>query len=357
MVSDTSARRSEDKPERTCRGCGKELPPHTGRGRPKKSCNRACESKAYRRTVAERHQDAVAATLVPPRGGNDGGPDGDPKRGAAQRREFLDLAARVQRIAHTYLDRLDATAAGTSDDVRAVEALRLLETSLDALTGRMLRLGGTIRYETLHGYGDWAPAAGMPARQQAPVEAAAPTLVPPRGGNAPDLAEPAADRPQPAPGPAPVPSGGADLTPPRGGIQDGRSPAPIPPRGGTSAAAPAGPAEPAAQPDPLDLLPLDRRGLGPTTYSRPLPEIGPGWEIRGWADQNSLALVARDDRLVGWTENRSGAGWIAFVGLGEPLTYLVDAQDRPIQHLSAGRAAQSISLALRQDPTLDPTRT
>ncbi|MER8188413.1 hypothetical protein [Kitasatospora sp. NPDC094015] len=353
MVSDTSARRSEDKPERTCRGCGTVLPPHTGRGRPKKSCDRACESKAYRRTVAERHQDAVAATLVPPRGGNGGGPDGGPERGSTQRQELLELAARVQRIAAGYLERLDAAAAGTSDDVRAAEALRLLETGLDALTGRMLRLGSTIRYETLHGYDDWSPAAGMPARQQAPA-APTPALVPPRGGNAPASLQPAADRPRAVPGPAPGPPGGADLTPPRGGIQDGRSPAPIPPRGGTRAAAPA---EPAAQPEPLDLLPLDRRGLGPTTYSSPLPEIGPAWEIRGWADQDSLALVARDDRLVGWAENHGGGGWIAFVGFGAPLTYLVDVQDRPIRHLSAGRAAQSISLALRQDPTLDPTRT
>ncbi|GAA2752875.1 hypothetical protein [Kitasatospora cinereorecta] len=356
MVSDTSARRSEDGSGRTCRGCGKELPPHTGRGRPKKSCNRSCESKAYRKAAAERAQDALAAALVPPRGGNGGGPEDGLERGSTQRQELLELAGRMQRIAAGYLERIDAVAAGTSDDKGGVEALRLLESSLDALTGRMLRLGRTIRYETLHGYGDWSPLAGMPAQQQVPAAPAEPALVPPRGGNAPALPQPPADRPQPDPGPVSAPSDGADLTPPRGGIQDGRSPAPIPPRGGTSAAAPA---EPAPQPDPLDLLPLDRRGLGPTTYSSPLPEIGPAWEIRGWADQNGLCMVARGDQLVGWTEAGVGGrdGWIAFVGFAEPLTYLVDAQDRPIRHSSAGRAAQSISLALRQDPTLDPTRT
>ncbi|MFG2825365.1 hypothetical protein ACGFX4_38790 [Kitasatospora sp. NPDC048365] len=365
MVSDTSARRSEDGSGRTCRGCGKELAPHAGRGRPKKSCNRACESKAYRRTVAERQEDALAAALVPPRGGNDSGPQGDLERGSAQRQELLELASRMQRIAAGYLERIDAVAAQASDDTGGGEALRLLETSLDALTGRMLRLGRTIRWEALHGWGDWSPTAGMPAQQQAPAAPAVPTLVPPRGGNggdgeggagdpiAPrggdgaDLSRPPADRPQPAPGPPTAPSGKFDLTPPRGGIQGGGSDL-TPPRGGTSAVAPTAPA---AQPDPLHLLPIDWRGLGPTTYAGPLPEIGPGWEIRGWAGQDSLCLAARDDQLVGWTENRSGGGWIAFVGLGEPLTYLVDAQDRPLRHSSVGRAAQSISLALRQDPT------
>ncbi|MFD0560600.1 hypothetical protein ACFQ2M_00100 [Kitasatospora saccharophila] len=180
--TDTSARRSEVGSERICRGCGKELPPHTGRGRPKKSCNRACESKAYRRTAAERQQDTLAAALVPPRGGNDGGPQDGPEHGSAQRQELLDLAARVQRVVTGYLERIDA-AAQASDDAGGAEALRLLESSLGALTGRMLRLGRTIRYETLHGHGDWSPLAGMPAQQQAPAEPATPTLVPPRGGN------------------------------------------------------------------------------------------------------------------------------------------------------------------------------
>lgn len=264
MVSDTSARRSEGGSGRMCWGCGKELPPHTGRGRPKKSCNRSCESKAYRRSVAERQEDALAAALVPPRGENDGGPEGDLERGSAQRQELLELASRMQRIAAGYLERIDAVAAQASDDTGGAEALRLLETSLDALAGRMLRLGRTIRWETLHGYGDWSPTAGMPAQQPAPAAPAAPTLVPPRGGNggggegsADDRIAPrggdAADRPQPAPGPLPAPSGEADLTPPRGGIQGGGDSAPIPPRGGTSVVAPIAPA---AQPDPFDLLPL-----------------------------------------------------------------------------------------------------
>ncbi|GAA2097571.1 hypothetical protein GCM10009759_27800 [Kitasatospora saccharophila] len=141
-----------------------------------------------------------------------------------------------------------------------------------------------------------------------------------------------------------APFGGADLTPPRGGIRSGGDPAPIPPHGDSGAAAPAAPA---AQPGPLG-----RRGLGPTTTSIPLPKIGPGWEIRGWPAQGGLYLIARDEQLVGWTEDRPDQGWIALVGLGDPPTCLVDAQDHPIRHLSARHAARSISLALRQNPAL-----
>ncbi|WP_157032483.1 hypothetical protein [Kitasatospora cheerisanensis] len=100
-------------------------------------------------------------------------------------------------------------------------------------------------------------------------------------------------------------------------------------------------------------MPVDQRRLGPTTFATLLPEIGPGWEIRGWIDQDDVCLVARDDRLVGWTEaaRDSLGGWIAFVGFGEPLTYLVDTQDRPIRHPDARTATRSIALALRQDST------
>ncbi|MFF2628656.1 hypothetical protein ACFVUN_23130 [Kitasatospora griseola] len=72
---------------------------------------------------------------------------------------------------------------------------------------------------------------------------------------------------------------------------------------------PAAPAAPGAQRDPFDLVPM-----GPTAYSSALPEIGPG----------------------------------------DPLVHLVDAQDRPVWHATARRAARSVSLALRQNPDLDP---
>ncbi|MFF4345569.1 hypothetical protein ACFY00_37385 [Kitasatospora sp. NPDC001540] len=363
------------------------MPPHTGRGRPKKSCNRSCESKAYRRTAVERRQDALAAALIPPRGGNDGGPESSPVRAGAQRQELLEAAARIQRIATGYLERIDAIAAQASDDERGVEVLRLLETSLTALSGRMLRLGRAIRYETLHGDGDWSPLAGMPSQQQAPAAPVEPTLVPPRGGNggggedgadgrivtrggnAPASPHSPADRPQPVPGPVSAPSGGADLTPPRGGnpanltpprgdIQDAPDTAPTPPRGETAAAAPAPEPEPKPKPDPLGLAPIARRGLDldTTDYASALTEIGPGWEMRGWATEDDLCLIARDDQLVGWSENRDGHGWLALIGLGEPLTYLVDPQDRPLRHTTAHLAAHSIALALRQDPTLDPAQ-
>ncbi|MFD5559106.1 hypothetical protein [Kitasatospora griseola] len=39
---------------------------------------------------------------------------------------------------------------------------------------------------------------------------------------------------------------------------------------------------------------------------------------------------------------------------GRPLVHLVDAQDRPVRHTTARRAARSISLAFRQNPDLDP---
>ncbi|MFI1522867.1 hypothetical protein [Kitasatospora cineracea] len=103
-------------------------------------------------------------------------------------------------------------------------------------------------------------------------------------------------------------------------------------------------------------MPIGRRGLGPTTYASALTEIGPGWEIRGWEDQEHLCLVAHHDRIVGWAEYGAGgeAGWVAVVGLGSPPSYLADPQDRSIRHPSARLAARTIALALTRKPAPDP---
>ncbi|WP_404867262.1 hypothetical protein ACI1MP_00075 [Kitasatospora griseola] len=376
METDTSARRSEDSPGRTCRGCGKPLPPHTGRGRPKKSCNRACESKAYRRTAAERRHDALAAALVPPRGGNDGAPQDGPERGSAQRRELLELAARVQRLAAGYLERIDAAAARTGDDANGVEALRLLETGLTALSGRMLRLGRTICYETLYGDGDWSPAAGMPARQQAPAAPAEAALVPsrggsdgggggsdgrtgPRGDSAPTPPRPPADRPQPLPGPVPAPSGGADLTPPRGGIQDGRGPAPIPPRGDSEAAAPAAPAPAqSAAPQPQRDAPADGQPRLALAAQRTVPfpaDLGEpdlsqsfgALTAHAWRGRTGLVALHRGGQRIGWVQQGLPdlPGWAALVD----GRLVLDAIDRePLLATDAQPAADLLVLALRQ---------
>ncbi|WP_189278615.1 hypothetical protein [Kitasatospora griseola] len=64
----------------------------TAGGRPQRSCNRACESRAYRKASAERREDVVAAALVPPRGGVDGASEGP-----GSRQELLDRADAVRR--------------------------------------------------------------------------------------------------------------------------------------------------------------------------------------------------------------------------------------------------------------------
>ncbi|RAJ31764.1 hypothetical protein K353_06115 [Kitasatospora sp. SolWspMP-SS2h] len=45
---------------------------------------------------------------------------------------------------------------------------------------------------------------------------------------------------------------------------------------------------------------------------------------------------------------------MAFVGLGAPVVYLVDAHDVPIRHRTARLAARSIAPALRQKPNPRP---
>ncbi|WP_189277183.1 hypothetical protein [Kitasatospora griseola] len=250
------------------------------------------------------------------------------------------------------------------------------------------RLGRTIRYETLYGDGDWSPAAGMPARQQAAAAPAEAALVPPRGGNegggdggpdgrtgprgdsAPTPPRPPADLPRPLPGPVPAPSGGAeltpprgdnpgDLTPPRGGNQDGRGPAPTPPRGGVGAAAPAAPAPaqsatPQPQPDaPADgqprlALAAQRTAAFPADLGEPdLSQPFGALTAHAWRGRTGLVALHRGRQRIGWVQQGLPdlPGWAALVD----GRLVLDAIDRePLLAADAQPAADLLVLALRQ---------
>ncbi|MEV4561480.1 hypothetical protein AB0K51_31475 [Kitasatospora sp. NPDC049285] len=259
----------------------------------------------------------------------------------------------MHRIAARFLEQIDATAAGTSDDERGNTALRRLEDSLAAVTGRMVRTGHVVRWEMVYERRDRTPAAQVPGREQAPATPAAPALAPPRGGNGDGGTDAADGRIAPRGGDGPAvprspaerphrpaePVGGlpagAGLTPPRGGNQAGGSATPIPPRGETR---PAAAVSPTARQPISTLVPPARRGLGPHTYATEPTELGDGWEMRGRDDQEHLAIVVRDGWTVGWTEYGipGTEGWLAVVGA---TRHVVDDQGQPLPHPTARHAA------------------
>ncbi|MGW4816921.1 hypothetical protein ACWEPB_35480 [Kitasatospora cineracea] len=373
--------------QKRCEVCGAPLPRRQGRGRPARYCtdSASCRSKASRARRREAHvgdEQLLAAlqAVAPMRPGlADEMVPGPLQRVAA-------LGEALGGAAYHYAATVQAD--GASD--RALERLRQ---AVDLFSGRLLEAAAQAHRDALANppiserteSGSAANPLPGPAISERAENGAAPRLVPPHPG------EPGG---RPAPEPAPVPDGDGLAEPPistrdennaptapaiSGRAENGSAANPssgpaiseraengavprlAPPHpgepGGRPVPAPAPvPDAPAPQPHSLVLLPIGQRGLGPTTYASALTEAGPGWEIRGWDDQEHLCLVAHRGRIVGWTEYGVGgeAGWVAVVGLNSPPPYLVDAQDRPIRRASARLAARDIALALTQMPAPDP---
>ncbi|MFF2820490.1 hypothetical protein ACFVT9_33815 [Kitasatospora cineracea] len=357
----------EQADQKRCEVCGAPLPRRQGRGRPARYCtdSASCRSKASRARRREAHAGdeqllAALQAVAPMRQGlADEMVPGPLQRVAA-------LGEALGGAAYHYAATVQAD--GASD--RALERLRQ---AVDLFSGRLLEAAAQAHRDALANppiseRAENGPAANPlpgPAISERAENGAVPRLVPPRPGGPGG---------RPAPEPAPVPDGDGLAEPPISTRDENNAPtAPaiseraenqavprlVPPRpggpGGRPVPAPA-PVPDAPAPHSLVLLPIGRRGLGPTTYASALTEAGPGWEIRGWDDQEHLCLVAHRGRIVGWTEYGVGgeAGWVAVVGLGSPPPYLVDAQDRPIRRAGARLAARDIALALTRMPAPDP---
>ncbi|MFI6850037.1 hypothetical protein ACIBJD_36485 [Kitasatospora sp. NPDC050467] len=137
-----------------------------GPGRRPVYCGRACSSKAYRSRKTEYQQDAVADALVSSRVETTA-------VGEAGRHELLELATAVQRATARFLDRLDEARRSEGDDPRCNEALALLETTLTAATGRIVRKAHVLRYEMVVARREAeqdTPGAPASSRDDAPEE-------------------------------------------------------------------------------------------------------------------------------------------------------------------------------------------
>ncbi|MFF2631121.1 hypothetical protein ACFVUN_35805 [Kitasatospora griseola] len=328
-----------------CKVCGTPIRAD-GPGQRPAYCGRACSSKAYRARTKDKQAAALTATNL------DASREPLDNEAAQQ---IAALGALVDRAARGLAETLDR---GVGTDISPVAAGMLLRLPLSGLERAAEELLARARTAVRQAQAEYErelhtsreapnPTARTPVQgaERVPAEAvraparAAAAVVPPRPLDASRDAS-RGERDASRDASRPELHASRDASPERVEASRDASPAPAPD----------------AQPDPLDLVPIGRRGLGPTAYSSALPEIGPGWEVRGWTGRDHLCLVVRDDRAVGWAEDRLGGadGWVAFVGLGDPPVYLVDAQDRPVRHATARSAARSVSLALRQNPDLDP---
>ncbi|MFI9789012.1 hypothetical protein ACIHEI_36685 [Kitasatospora sp. NPDC051984] len=331
-----------------CKVCGTPIR-GDGPGQRPAYCGRACSSKAYRARTKDKQAAALTATNLD---------DSREPLDSEATQQIAALGALVDRAARGLAETLDK---GVGTDISPITARMLLRLPLSGLERAAEELLARARTAVRQAQADYereldasreapSPTARTPVQgaERAPAEAVSPparaaaAVVPPRPLDASRDAS-RGERDASRDASRPELHASRNASPERVEASRDASPAPAP-------------TAPDAQPDPLDLLPPDRRGLGPTAYSSVLPEIGPGWEVRGWTGRDHLCLVVRDDRAVGWAEDRLGGadGWVAFVGLGDPPVYLVDAQDRPVRHATARSAARSVSLALRQNPDLDP---
>ncbi|MFF2819544.1 hypothetical protein ACFVT9_28990 [Kitasatospora cineracea] len=333
-----------------CKVCGTPIR-GDGPGQRPAYCGRACSSKAYRARTRDKQAAALAATTL----------DGSREplsSGAAQ--QIADLGAVVERLARGLAQTLDQGVRPGVAPVTGRMVLGLPLSGLERAVQELLSRARAATHQALAAYerevdgsreaSDSVARESVQGEGRVPAEAVAPAV-----GPAPEAAPP---RPRDASRDA----SREDLDASRGASRpDLNAPrvASRPDLNVPRVASPAGEessrvASPATE--SLVLLPIDQRDLGPTTYASALTEAGPGWEIRGWDDQEHLCLVAHRGRIVGWTEYGVGgeAGWVAVVGLGSPPPYLVDVQDRPIRRAGARLAARDIALALTRMPAPDP---
>ncbi|MGW2402896.1 hypothetical protein ACWCYY_40800 [Kitasatospora sp. NPDC001664] len=320
-------------------GCTNTIPPHTGRGRPRKTCSQSCKSRAARaRTDSPRSAAAVPGPAEAPTGGEVPEYDVMSERDNYRRRVAVS-ADWMRRHADTFLAAVDADPMGAYKEL--MERVYSVTTQLN-MNARHVRdqarwpdLDADERHEARMREDwnlpdDWTLAGGTPIADRSENEdqaaASDPAGDPDRSQNSaasvPGPAAPIADRSEittggsgtathltSAPGSAPADDGDALLR--------------------------------AALADP------QVRFSGPGRVDDLAFTFGEGWELVTWTllDGSSVRLLRHHGVPVGWTallpDGRWGlGGWIAvqYQGQGRPGRFVADRFSRPQTYPSADLA-------------------
>ena len=323
-------------------GCTNLIPPHTGRGRPRKTCSQACKSRAARaRTDGPRTAAAVPGPAAAP-GGDVGGErpaDGQMSDRDNYRHRGVAVAGALRTHADTFLAAVDADPMGAYQELmeRVYDVTSLLNMSARDVRDRARwpaldadeRTEARMR-EEWNLPDAWTLAGGTPesdrsengAPATAPDQAAEPDRSENSAAPAPASAAPIADRSEntsTGSGTAP------NLTP---------APAPAPDDDGDVLLR-------AALADP------NVRFSGPGRVDDLAFTFGEGWELVTWrlVDGDSVQLLRHHGAPVGWTallpDGRWGlGGWIAVQHQGEglPGRFIADRFSRPQTFPSADLA-------------------
>lgn len=324
-------------------GCTNLIPPHTGRGRPRKTCSQSCKSRAARaRTDNPRSAAAVPGPAEAPAAGP--GADALSCRDSYRRRVVMTAEAMRTHV-DTFLAAVDEDPMGAYKEL--MERVYGVTTRLN-MSARDVRdqvrwpgLDADERHEARMreewGLPDtWTLAGGTPIADRSENEDQDATPAP--------AAEP--DRPEnnaaPVPGPAALIADRFENTTGGSGTATHLTTAAVP--------APA----PAAAPAPADDAPLraaladpNVRFSGPGRVDDLAFTFGEGWELVTWRllDGSSVQLLRHHGAPVGWTallpDGRWGlGGWIAvqYQGEGRPGRFVADRFSRPQTYPSADLA-------------------
>ncbi|MFI6158251.1 hypothetical protein ACIBCA_36825 [Kitasatospora sp. NPDC051170] len=303
---------------RACEVCGEPIR-SGGKGQQPSYCpGRACSSKAYRARLRARQDAALAGSV------NDSREPVSSLDGAAAR-EVARLGALVERKAQGLAQTLDKGEAGLGLNVD----LASLEQVVQALLRRANQAVRQVRVQ-----GAKADLAASHEPLAAPPEQRRQEQ-PEVSGERPAALLPVVRRPSPAPA-VPRPDNASreaarsELTGPGPELTASRE---------------------AQQEDaqPRILVPPNQRPeLGQPQFLRALDEIGEGWHLYHWPNLETLYLVVRDNRAVGWVEHGlwNTRRWVSVL---MPNSYVAGPDDdSPLLHTSPAMAARTVALTLRQ---------
>ena len=328
-------------------GCANTIPPHTGRGRPRKTCSQSCKSRAARaRTDSPRSAAAGTGPAEAPGAGDPEleerpAPGGQPESDLDHHRERVrSIAGSLRRHADVFLAAVDADPVSAHAELmkRVYDVTTLLNMSARDVRDQVRwpeldaeeRTDARMR-EEWNLPDTWTRAGGTPIADRSENDAPAAVSGP--------AAEP--DRPEnsaaPGPGPAaPIADRSENTTGGSGTTTDLTAPAPVP------------------APAPADDAPLRAALANPyVRFSRPgrvddlAFTFGEGWELVTWTllDGEGVRLLRHHGAPVGWTallpDGRWGlGGWIAvqYQGEGRPGRFVTDRFSRPQTYSSADLA-------------------
>ncbi|KJY27425.1 hypothetical protein [Streptomyces sp. NRRL S-495] len=311
---------------RRCEGCGKPIR-SGGKGQQPSYCpGRACSSKAYRTRLKARQDSALASSVNDSR---------EPVSSLDDKaaREVARLGSLVESKAHDLARTLDKGEAGLGLSVD----LSGLEQAVQALLRRARQAVRQVevRQAQADRQGSREPLPAAPEqRRQEHQEAAA---------ERPAAPLPAVRQAPPAPA-VPRPANACLSRPANASREAARSELT-----GQQAELTGSREAQSEVEEPLILVPPQQRpGLGNPRFLRALDEIGTGWHLYHWDNLETMYLVVRDNRAVGWVEYGlwGTRRWISVV---LPNSYVAGPEDdSPLLHTSPALAARTVALTVRQ---------